>query len=159
MNMDRRNRIFILVKLFVSHLIVFTSMNIIIILLKRFFQMDLFKEYEVYSFTALVFVSFLLSLITLSDYIYIKKAIRIDDRFGDVQKVKDAMQRLKWKIESEYDDTIVFKSKFLFGIWIDRIRVTFTDTEIHILGSKEYVKKLISIANFTYKAYDLYNLN
>ncbi len=150
---------FILVKLFVSHLIVLTSINIIIILLKRFFQIDFLREYEVYSFTALVIISFLFSLITLSDYIYIKKAIRMDDKFGDVQKVKDAMKRLKWKIESEYDDVIVFKSTFSFGIWIDRIRINFSDTEIHIWGSKEYVKKLISLANFTYEAYDICNLN
>ncbi|MGE5630204.1 MAG: hypothetical protein ACM3TR_03800 [Caulobacteraceae bacterium] len=159
MSISGKNRIFTLIKLLLSHFIVLASINIIIISFKRLYHIAFFRDYEIYSFTSLIAISFLLSLMKLSDYLYIKKAIRIDDRLGDIQKVKDTMQRMNWKIESEHDDAIVFKSVFSFGIWIDRIRVNFTDTEIHILGSKEYVKRLVSLANFTYEAYDICNLN
>ncbi len=151
MTIRRDNKLYTFLRLFILNFIAFSAINIVILALKNLFTIQLFKNYELYSFTSLILISLLLSLMTLAQYKCITKAVRTDDRLKDKHKLIEVMERMKWRVVSEDEKKIVFKSKFLWGLLDEKIQVDFMDTELHIFGPKDYIKKLIFLAHFDYR--------
>ncbi|MFZ5354851.1 MAG: hypothetical protein ACOZCL_19290 [Bacillota bacterium] len=155
--MKRNNiRIATFLKLFVSYFAVLSVINLVVIVFRSVFGLAFFRNYGLYSFASLVFTSFLYSLIIVPNFAYVRKVVRIDNKSVDSQKLKDAMERMEWKIKSESSNSIIYVSLFSSGIWNEMISINFTDMEMYIYGPKKFVKNLIILAGFTYEAYDVY---
>jgi hypothetical protein len=102
-------------------------------------------------------ISFIISLLSIPNYLHTVKAIRMDDQAISTELVIRAMDKMKWKIESQTEREIIFKSSFLLPPWKERIIIKFTDTELQIGGPRECVERAIQLSNFSYGAFEISN--
>jgi translation elongation factor EF-1beta len=91
-------------------------------------------------------------------HVYITKAIRIDDKEIELKNIKKVMDRMKWKLKNQTQDTLLFISPIRLGLFMDEITVTFNDMEVEMDGPREYVEKAISRCNFLYTPYEIKKL-
>lgn len=91
-----------------------------------------------------------LALTTQAGYLNVNKVTRIDDRLSMDEALKAAFGRMKWGIEAESEDGIVFASSFAWWLWKDRIRVRYTSSELFVSGPRKHVDTLVSLIKFPY---------
>ncbi|HYE12513.1 MAG TPA: hypothetical protein VEF53_20290 [Patescibacteria group bacterium] len=152
----------IYIKLFLTTVIFFPLVEMIMILIKKFLNNMLntsfAADYRIIDFSYLIPFSLFFALIMMSSHVYITKAIRIDDKETELKNMKQVMDRMKWKMKEQTQYTLLFVSPIRLGLFMDEITVTFNDMEIEMNGPREYVEKAISRSNFLYIPYEIKNL-
>jgi hypothetical protein len=91
----------------------------------------------------------------LSSGIYITQGVRIENKDTELKKIIDVMSKLSWKLIENDENTLIFKSPFIVGLWMDDIIVEFTGNELHFTGPRAYVNRAISLSKYPYKPYEI----
>jgi len=137
----------------------FIIANVLFILIEKLsnaiFNTRFISNDDMLNFSILIPYYLFISLFMISRGIYITKGIRIDDKDIEIVSIKQVMDNMKWKLKDENGDTIVFRSPFFIGLWMDEIIVEFIDNEVHITGPREYVKRAISLSKYLYTPYEI----
>lgn len=156
---SKRNRLWIYLKIFVTSLIFLYTANISFILIEKLsnaiFNTRFISDYNKFDFKVVIPFYLFFSLFMLSKGIYITKGIRIDDKDIETENIIEVMDKLNWKLREENEDSIIFRSPFILGLWMDDIIVEFIDNEVHITGPREYVNRVISLSKNPYTSYEI----
>lgn len=142
-------------KLFVTGAVFY----ILITLLSYVFSILLGRNpvYGVFSLgiPGILLASFIISLISFTNYQHIAKAIRMDNRNESAALLTRALEKMKWKLESQTEERMVFCSPRRFFLWGERIVVQFTDTEVQLCGPREDLERVIRVSNFPYGSFEI----
>lgn len=156
---NKRNRLWIYIKFFVTSMIFFSTANFLFVLIQKLsnaiFNTRFISNYDMLNFSILIPYFLFLSLFMISSGMYITKGIRIDDKEIEIANIKQVMNNMKWKLKEENENIIIFRSPFNIGLWMDEIIVEFIDNEVHITGPREHVKRTISRSNYLYTPYEI----
>jgi hypothetical protein len=115
-------------------------------------------NYYIFNYSYVIPIYLFFSFLMLSSGIYITIAIRIDDKDIEAISIKQVMDKMKWKLKDENENTIIFSSPVNIGLLMDEMVIEFIDNEIHITGPRESVKRAISRSNFLYTPYEIKKL-
>jgi hypothetical protein len=156
---NKRNRLWIYIKFFITSAIFFSIANFLFVLIQKLsnviFNTRFNANFGIPNPTYLILFYLYFASLMLSSGIYITKSIRIDDKDIEIVSIKQVMNKMKWRLKEENENTIIFRSPFFIGLWMDEIIVEFINDEVHITGPREYVKKAISRSNFLYTPYEI----
>lgn len=106
---------------------------------------------------SIVLMSFILAIFIYPQYIQNAKSIRTEDKILYTKRIIKALDKMKWKIELQEENKIVFKSSFWASLWPERIIVRFTDTELQICGPYEHIDRAVRLSKFPYKSFEINN--
>jgi hypothetical protein len=152
----------IYIKLFVTAVIFFPLVEVIMMLIKKLLNnmlsTNFVVDYRTLNISYLLPFSLFFAFIMMSSHIYITKVIRIDDKEIEIKNIKQVMDKMKWNVKAQDQDTIIFVSPVRLGLFMDEITVTFNDMEVEMNGPREYVEKAISRCNFLYTPYEIKKL-
>lgn len=156
---NKRNHLWIYIKIFITTLIFLYTANISVTLIQKLsnfiFNTRFIIDYNIFDFSLIIPFYLIFSLFMLSKGIYITKGIRIEDKDIGAENIIEVMDKLNWKLREENEDTIIFKSPFILGLWMDEIIIEFIDNEVHITGPREYVNRVITLSKFSYTPYEI----
>ena len=155
----KRNPLWIYLKIFVTSLIIFTVSSASLILFQRIsnelFNTSFIIDYSTLDFSIVIPLYLFCSLLILFKGIYITKGIRIDDIDMEVENIMHVMDNMKWKLREENENTIIFRSPFAIGLWMDEIVVEFIDNVVHITGPRDYVNRVIKQGKYQFTSYEI----
>lgn len=149
------------INLFVSSVIPFFVVNSIIVIIQilcnKLLKTAYIIDYNQLRVVYIIPVALLLSLFSLSSYLYTTKAIRIEDKKIDEARIKHTMENMKWKIKEEQENLIIFISPLSVGLFKEKMTINFTEYEIYITGPRRFLETMISGAKFPYGAFEISN--
>lgn len=147
------------IKILINNIFFFAITNALIIIFYSMFNRYLHKSYQIdyniISIKYLLLLSLMFSIMSLGSAKNVTKAIRIDERAADEDRIIVSMEKLKWKLKDKGEDFFVFISPLNLGIIRDEILVKFIETEIFITGSQRYVEDIIKLAKFPYSSIEI----
>ena len=100
--------------------------------------------FNIFSVYSILFFSLLFSLMMFSNYVLTSKKAVITDRDEEKSKIKDMMNRFRWKLVTETDKDLIFKAPLWQGPIRDVISFVFTDREVEIKGPSYFIDNVIS---------------
>lgn len=141
--MDIWVRLCVFIKIFTSFLVPVGLTNILFVLIKRFTNLKLQQNSDIYIFSFTIFISFIFSLIAFRKYMFNSKSIIIDDRLLAKENIKVIMKKMKWKSVDEDDNIFTFRYPFFREYKSFKITIRFIDTQVIIEGPEIYIDKVI----------------
>lgn len=90
-------------------------------------------------------------------YTGIRKAVRFDDKQETMNNIKAVMTGMKWKLQDESDDMLLFHSPFLPDIWKCSIEIQFIYSEVYFKGPLQYIDIVINKLGLPYEVYTINN--
>lgn len=155
----KRGTLYTFARLFINNFIMFyliyTVSIIFQILCNTYLNTSLSINYDTGSYYFIFLISITFSLMMISGSIRISKAIRIDEKSIDENRIKAAMSKMKWTMRDYSEDAYLFNSPLGFGMLKEEMIIKFVETEIHISGPRRNVDDFIRLAKFPYASFEI----
>lgn len=157
--LKRRGIIKTFTRLFINTTFFYVVMNSLTIVIQiignKYFNKNYLIDYSTVSLTYILLIPLTLSILLLGNNKYITKAVRIDEKATDENRIKDAIEDLKWHLKEQTEDSLTFVSPLGLGVFREEINVSFSDMEIYITGPGRYVEDMIRLAKFPYASFEI----
>lgn len=157
MKIKHNSGMIIFLKLLILYSLLFGLVRMAGILLNTLFNGSIADGIFIWDIREIVTVSLIISILSLSNNLYIAKAIRMDDKLLFTEMLKRVLNKMRWKLYSDSEEELVYISPFYISPWREKIIVRFTDKELQLYGPRQYVESAIKSSNFPYGAFEISN--